>query len=111
MGDQPLDRKAHVRSEGSRAVVLQRRSHLLSQAGEAGNLLPEPSEDMIARAVSQEDAIDLKGQNKRLHSELTPLLEVMDGDEHSPTSVASDLNQDVQSDRKEIINPVEPKPS
>lgn len=95
------------RSEGSRAMVLQRRSHLLSQAAEAGNLLPEPSEDMIARAVSQEDAIDLKGQNKRLHSELTPLLEVMDGDEQSPTSVADDPNQDVQSDRKEIINPDE----
>ena len=85
-------------------MVLQRRSHLLSQAAEAGNLLPEPSEDMIARAVSQEDGIDLKGQNKRLHSELTPLLEAMDGDEQSPTSVADDPNHD---DRKEIDNPDE----
>ncbi|KAF8725174.1 hypothetical protein AX14_008301 [Amanita brunnescens Koide BX004] len=98
------------RSEGPRAMVLQRRSHLLSQAAEAGNSLPEPSEEMIARAASQEDAKDFKGQNKRLRSELTPLPEeVMDGDpdEQIPTSVTDDTNQDVQSDGKEIINPDE----
>lgn len=91
-------------------MVLQRRSHLLSQAAEAGNSLPEPSEEMIARAASQEDAKDFKGQNKRLRSELTPLPEeVMDGDpdEQIPTSVTDDTNQDVQSDGKEIINPDE----
>jgi len=93
------------RSESSRAMVLQRRSHLLSQAAEAGNLLPEPSEEMIARAVSQEDERDPKGQNKRLHSELTPLPEeVMDGDEQSPKSAMDDPNQDVQSDPKQITS-------
>jgi serine/threonine/tyrosine protein kinase RAD53 len=79
-------------------MVLQRRSLLLSQAAEGGNLLLEPSEEMIARAVSQEDARDPKGQNKRLHSELTPLPEeVMDGDEQSPKSAMDDPNQDGQS--------------
>ncbi|KAK2463294.1 hypothetical protein APHAL10511_004949 [Amanita phalloides] len=87
------------RSEGSRAIVLQRRSHLLSQAAEVGNMLPEPSEDMIARAVSQEDARDAKNQNKRLYSELTPLPEeVMDGEERSPASLINDVNQPEHKD-------------
>ncbi|KAF8623401.1 hypothetical protein AX15_006393 [Amanita polypyramis BW_CC] len=75
----------------SRAMLLQRRSHLLSQAAEEGNLLPEPSEEMIARAVSQQDSMT-KGQNKRLHSELTPLPEeVINGQERN---AASDFVQD-----------------
>lgn len=86
-------------------MVLQRRSHLLSQAAEAGDLLPEPSQEMIARAVSQEDARDPKGQNKRLRSELTPLPEeIMKGDERSPKSAIDDPNQDAQSDPKQITS-------
>ena len=83
-------------------MLLQRRSHLLSQAAEEGNFLPEPSEEMIARAVSQQDN-RTKGQNKRLHSELTPMSEeVMDGQERGTTSLAD--SQDVPSNPKETTS-------
>ncbi|KAF9461264.1 kinase-like domain-containing protein [Collybia nuda] len=69
-----------VRSEGSRAP-LQRRSHLMSQAAEDGKPIVEPSWEMVAAAASQEQPTagpsnpPAKGQNKRVHSELTPLPE------------------------------------
>jgi ser/thr/tyr protein kinase RAD53 len=62
-----------------RTAPLQRRSLVLSEAAEAGNLLPEPSWEMIAFAASQdkagESSSSAKGVNKRLHAELSPLPE------------------------------------
>lgn len=69
-----------IRAEGSRAP-LQRRSHLMSQAAEDGKPIMEPSWEMVAAAASQEQPTagpsnpPAKGQNKRVHSELTPLPE------------------------------------
>ena len=69
-----------VRREDSRTGRLQRRSHLLSQAAEEGKEMPEPSQEMVANASSQEaraagTSTATKGQNKRVYSELTPLPE------------------------------------
>lgn len=69
-----------VKREESANAPLQRRSHLLAQAAEDGKSMPEPSWEMIAHAASQDQTAgpsnwSTKGQNKRVHSELTPLPE------------------------------------
>jgi len=75
-----------VKRDGSRTAPLQRGSHLLLQAAEEGKPIPEPSWEMIAHAAEQEQKEhqqhaagpsnwNAKGQNKRVHSELTPLSE------------------------------------
>jgi len=71
-----------IKREDSRTGRLQRRSHLLSQAAEEGKEMPEPSQEMVENASSQEaraagtsSTSTVKGQNKRVYSELTPLPE------------------------------------
>ncbi|KAF8893426.1 kinase-like domain-containing protein [Infundibulicybe gibba] len=68
-----------IKREGSRTAPLQRRSHVVTQAAEGNGDLPIPSEDMIERAQSQAGPSNwsamAKGQNKRLHPELSPLPE------------------------------------
>jgi serine/threonine/tyrosine protein kinase RAD53 len=67
-----------LKREDSR-VALQRRSHVLSQAAEDGKPPVEPSWEMVAAATAQDQVAGSsninKGQNKRVHSELTPLSE------------------------------------
>ena len=86
-----------LKREDSKVATLQRRSHVLSQAVEEGKALVEPSWEMVAAATAQDNAASSssssntnKGQNKRVHSELTPLSEEasMDGvaDGSSPLS-------------------------
>jgi serine/threonine/tyrosine protein kinase RAD53 len=76
-----LSRPAGIEREDSRVTPLQRRSHVLSQAVEEGKPLVEPTSEMIAKAAAQEEQVagpsnsNGKGQNKRVHSELTPLSE------------------------------------
>jgi ser/thr/tyr protein kinase RAD53 len=68
-----------LKREDSKVAPLQRRSHVLSQAAEDGTALAEPSVEMVAAATAQDYATSSssgsKGQNKRVHSELTPLSE------------------------------------
>lgn len=73
---------------------LQRRSLVLSQAAEAGEEPIEPSWEMIAYANSREDAAGpsepaVKGQNKRIRADLTPVLEDVldDADMNASTPV------------------------
>jgi serine/threonine/tyrosine protein kinase RAD53 len=67
---------AGLKREDSRVAPLQRRSHVLSQAAEDGKALVEPSWEMVAAATAQDQTTGpSKGQNKRVHSELTPLSE------------------------------------
>ncbi|GLB37085.1 putative forkhead associated domain containing protein [Lyophyllum shimeji] len=96
---------AGVNREGSRTAPLQRGSRLLQQAAEDGKPVPEPSWEMIANAAAQEQKEqqqhvagasnwNAKGQNKRVHSELTPLpeeasMEVMNGASPSNDAGAS----------------------
>ncbi|KAG6917818.1 hypothetical protein DXG01_000878 [Tephrocybe rancida] len=69
-------------AQPSRGVPLQRGSLITLQAAENGTL-PEPPVEMIANAAAQElreqqqatGPNELKGFNKRVHSELTPLSE------------------------------------
>lgn len=78
---------AGVQREDSRVMPLQRRSHVLSQAAEDGKALVEPSWEMVAAATAQDRVVgeshsnnSSKGQNKRVHSELTPLSEAVSVD-------------------------------
>jgi len=70
---------AGINREDSKVMPLQRRSHVLSQAAEDGKPLVEPSWEMVAAATAQDHVAgpsnSSKGQNKRVHSELTPLSE------------------------------------
>ena len=70
---------AGIKREDSKVAPLQRRSHVLSQAAEDGKPLVEPSWEMVAAATAQDQVAGpsnpSKGQNKRVHSELTPLSE------------------------------------
>ena len=70
---------AGIKREDSKVAPLQRRSHVLSQAAEDGKPLVEPSWEMVAAATAQDQVAGPsnpnKGQNKRVHSELTPLSE------------------------------------
>jgi serine/threonine/tyrosine protein kinase RAD53 len=70
---------AGIKREDSKVAPLQRRSHVLSQAAEDGKALVEPSWEMVAAATAQDNVAgpsnSSKGQNKRVHSELTPLSE------------------------------------
>ncbi|RDB16782.1 putative serine/threonine-protein kinase fhkC [Hypsizygus marmoreus] len=66
-----------VRREGSSTAPLQRRSDLLAQAAEDGNL-PDPWElvgNPHQQAAAGPSNLNSKGQNKRVYSELTPLPE------------------------------------
>jgi serine/threonine/tyrosine protein kinase RAD53 len=86
-----------ARFDSSRAMPLQRRSHVLSQAAEEGNVLPEPSQEMIAQAVSQQVASNSKSNNKRLHSELTPLSESNDGEQSNANLKSDQINAPMSS--------------
>ncbi|KAJ3514639.1 hypothetical protein NLJ89_g2260 [Agrocybe chaxingu] len=73
---------------------LQRRSDVLSQAAESGAHLPEPSWEMIAHVTEREKAAAntpgaTKGQNKRIHAELSVLPEeVLDDADMNTVEVA-----------------------
>ncbi|KAM6502304.1 CAMK/RAD53 protein kinase [Amanita muscaria] len=101
------DTASTARSDGSQVIPLQRRSYLLSQAAEEGHLLPEPSEEMIAHAVSQAAPVS-KGQNKRLHSEITPLSEelIFNG-EHINTKGDQNQNAPPSNSAEELSGAVE----
>ena len=77
------DNANRIRREGSRTAPLQRRSHVLSQVADGeGGVVPEPSWEMIQNAATAHDDAErtpFRG-NKRMHSELTPLPEEMEGD-------------------------------
>jgi serine/threonine/tyrosine protein kinase RAD53 len=92
-----------MKSEGSRAP-LQRRSDLMSQAAEDGKPITEPSWEMLAAVVSQDQPTagpsnpPAKGQNKRVHSELTPLFE--EGSLNSAIDGSSPLSEADSSSQK-----------
>jgi hypothetical protein len=74
-----------IRREGSRS--LQRRSQVLSQAAETAgpSSVPEPSWEMVQNIAPQEaDTAEMRGHNKRIHAELSPLPEEHDTDMVNP---------------------------
>ncbi|KAH9485365.1 Serine/threonine-protein kinase cds1 [Psilocybe cubensis] len=97
-------------------VPLQRRSLVLSQAAEAGEDPIEPSWEMIAYANSRNDVADaaepseapVKGQNKRIRADLTPVPEdaVDDTDMNASNPVSQTNGKDGQPRRSTRRNKV-----
>lgn len=85
-------------NNGSRP--LQRRSLVLSQAAEAGIRLPEPSLEMIDYVSSRDEPSNIastavKGPNKRVRADLTPLPEELPDDANmsNPSPNTADVNR------------------
>lgn len=96
--DPDMEPFADIQPSQGRTAPLQRRSQVLSQAAQAGNGLPEPSAEMIAYLTSRDEDDDAgvpsgRGQNKRLHADLTPLSEEGSDFAEGPSSRPSTSRQ------------------